>query len=217
MTDAALGASPSAGLAGQDIAVLEIDALTKSFGGIQAIDGVSMKIVDGEILGIVGPNGVGKSTLIKSILGKVHPGEGTVEISQNTQFNYIDQERLTLNDDKTVVEEIGEGCDYVMLGDEKISIWGYLKRFLFTDERIKTNVGRLSGGERARLLLAKILKKGGNFIILDEPTNDLDLSTLRLLEEALIRFKGCVLIVSHDRYFLNRICHAPARISKESS
>ena len=105
-----------------------------------------------------------------------------------------------------MVEEIGEGYDTVELGDERISIWGYLRRFLFTDERIRTKVGRLSGGERARLLLAKILKRGGNFMVLDEPTNDLDLSTLRLVEEALIGFKGCVLLVSHDRYFLNRVC-----------
>ena len=140
------------------------------------------------------------------VLGMINPVKGKVEISQNTKFNYIDQERLTLNDENTVVEEIGEGYDHIMLGDERISIWGYLKRFLFTDERIRTKVGRLSGGERARLLLAKVLKRGGNFIVLDEPTNDLDLSTLRLLEDALMSFGGCVLLVSHDRYFLNRVC-----------
>ena len=166
----------------------------------------SYEMKPGAKLGIVGPNGVGKTTLIKILTGQIQPVSGTIEISSNTQFNVIDQERLTLNDDKTVVEEIGEGYDYVMLGEERISIWGYLKRFLFTDERIRTKVGRLSGGERARLLLAKILKNGGNFIVLDEPTNDLDLSTLRLLEEAVIGFKGCVLLVSHDRYFLNRVC-----------
>jgi ATP-binding cassette subfamily F protein uup len=112
-----------------------------------------------------------------------------------------------LDDEKTVVEEVGEGYDYVQLGEERISIWGYLKRFLFVDERIKTKVGRLSGGERARLLLAKSLKQGGNFLVLDEPTNDLDLQTLRLLEEALVAFDGIVLVVSHDRYFLNRVCN----------
>ena len=103
-------------------------------------------------------------------------------------------------------EEISEGHDFINLGEERISIWGYLKRFLFEDERINTKVKNLSGGEKARLALAKILKKGGNFLILDEPTNDLDLSSLRLLEEALAVFPGCVLAVSHDRYFLNRIC-----------
>jgi len=111
-----------------------------------------------------------------------------------------------LDYEKTVAEEIGEGTDFVQVGEEKITIWSYLKRFLFEDERIKTQIKYLSGGEKARLIIAKILKKGGNFLILDEPTNDLDLSTLRLLEEALVDYKGCVLVVSHDRYFLNRIC-----------
>ncbi len=186
--------------------VVKLKNVMMSFDDSVLFKDLTFEFEPGSKIGIVGPNGVGKSTLIKTIIDKIQPVQGTVKISQNTQFNYVDQERLTLNDDKTVVEEIGEGYDFVMLGEERISIWGYLKRFLFTDERIKTNVSRLSGGERARLLLAKILKNGGNFIVLDEPTNDLDLSTLSLLEEALIRFKGCVLLVSHDRYFLNRVC-----------
>ena len=111
-----------------------------------------------------------------------------------------------LDPEKSVLEEIGEGVENVQLGTEKISVWGYLKRFLFEDERINTKIKYLSGGERARLTLAKILKQGGNFLILDEPTNDLDLSSLRLLEEALLSYSGCLLVVSHDRYFLNRVC-----------
>jgi len=186
--------------------VVDVFDASMSFGDNKLFEGLSIEFEPGAKIGIVGPNGVGKSTLIKMVLGMIEPVSGKVEISQNTKFNYIDQERLTLNDDNTVVDEIGEGYDYVMLGDERISIWGYLKRFLFTDERIRTKVGRLSGGERARLLLAKVLKRGGNFIVLDEPTNDLDLSTLRLLEDALVGFGGCVLLVSHDRYFLNRVC-----------
>ena len=186
--------------------VVDVIDATMSFGDRVLFQNLNIEFEPGSKIGIVGSNGVGKSTLIKMVLGLIEPVKGKVEISQNTKFNYIDQERLTLNDENTVVEEIGEGYDYVMLGDERLTVWGYLKRFLFTDERIRAKVGRLSGGERARLLLAKVLKRGGNFIVLDEPTNDLDLSTLRLLEDALVGFGGCVLLVSHDRYFLNRVC-----------
>lgn len=158
-------------------------------------------------IGIVGRNGTGKTTLLKLILGEITTYHGKVEIGETTKFNYIDQARLLLNDEETVVEAIGEGSDSILFGKQQLSIWSYLKRFLFTDDRINTLVGRLSGGEKSRLTLAKILSKGGNFIMLDEPTNDLDLPTLRMLEEALISFEGCVLIVSHDRYFLNRVCN----------
>ena len=160
----------------------------------------------GSKIGIVGKNGTGKTTLLKTMIGSLKPTSGTLYVASNVEFNYIDQERIKLDETKSVYDEIGEGYDFVKLGDEKISIWSYLKRFLFDDDRIKTNIAQLSGGEKGRLLLAKILKNGGNFIMLDEPTNDLDLQTLRLLEEALIGFKGCVLVVSHDRYFLNRVC-----------
>jgi ATP-binding cassette subfamily F protein uup len=157
-------------------------------------------------IGIVGRNGTGKTSLLKLITGKELPSSGKVEIASTVEFNYVDQGRLQLDQEKTVFEEIGEGNDFIYLGDSKITIWSYLKRFLFEDERIKTQIKYLSGGEKARLIIAKILKAGGNFLILDEPTNDLDLSTLRLLEEALAEYQGCVIVVSHDRYFLNRIC-----------
>lgn len=186
--------------------VVSLDDVGVSFGDRTLFEHLSLEIQPASRIGIVGSNGVGKTTLLKTILGINPPTTGSVEISSNTQFNYIDQERLFLNDENTVVEEIGEGSNYIILGMDKITVWGYLKRFLFADERIGTKVGQLSGGERARLLLAKILKRGGNFIVLDEPTNDLDLSTLRVLEDALLSFAGCVLVVSHDRYFLNRIC-----------
>ncbi len=160
----------------------------------------------GRKIGVVGQNGVGKTTLLKIILGSVSPTFGNIEIGETTQFNYVDQARILLNDEDTVVRAIGEGSDTVKFGKQELSIWTYLRRFLFSDDRINTLVGRLSGGEKSRLTLAKILCNGGNFLMLDEPTNDLDLPTLRILEEALLSFEGCVMIVSHDRYFLNRVC-----------
>jgi ATP-binding cassette subfamily F protein uup len=123
-----------------------------------------------------------------------------------TKFNYVDQARIQLREERTVLEEVSDGTEFVVFGEGKLSLRAYLKRFLFADDRMTTQVKHLSGGERSRLLLARILKNGGNFLILDEPTNDLDLPTLRVLEEALIAFPGVVLVVSHDRYFLNRVC-----------
>lgn len=160
----------------------------------------------GRKIGVVGQNGVGKTTLLKMILGQIPPTTGKIEIGETTLFNYVDQARLLLNDDDTVIKAIGDGSETVRFGKQQLSIWTYLRRFLFTDDRINTLVGRLSGGEKSRLTLAKILCNGGNFLMLDEPTNDLDLPTLRILEEALLAFEGCVVVVSHDRYFLNRIC-----------
>ena len=155
---------------------------------------------------MAGRNGSGKTTLLKIIMGELAPSQGTVKTGQLTRFNYVDQARLQLREERTVLEEVSDGAEFVIFGEGKLSLRAYLRRFLFTDERIGTQVKYLSGGERSRLLLARILKNGGNFIILDEPTNDLDLPTLRVLEEALIRFPGVVLVVSHDRYFLNRVC-----------
>ena len=170
-------------------------------------DHLSFNFDAGRRLGIIGQNGVGKTTLLKIILGLLEPTTGSVEIGETTSFNYIDQSRLLLNDEDTVIEAIGEGSTFISFGNQQLKIWTYLKRFLFTDDRINSKVGRLSGGERSRLTLAKILKNGGNFLLLDEPTNDLDLPTLRILEEALLSFKGCFVVVSHDRYFLNRVCN----------
>jgi ATP-binding cassette subfamily F protein uup len=144
--------------------------------------------------------------LLKIIIGQLAPTEGTVKTGQLTKFNYVDQGRIQLREERTALEEVSDGTEFVIFGEGKISVRSYLKRFLFADDRITTQVKHLSGGERSRLLLARILKNGGNFLILDEPTNDLDLPTLRVLEEALIAFPGTVLVVSHDRYFLNRVC-----------
>lgn len=167
---------------------------------------VSLSLEGGQRLGIVGRNGMGKSTLLKIILGQLKPLEGKVEIGNKTDINFIDQNRLLLDDEKSVFEEVGEGQENVRLGEETIGLRAYLRRFLFTEEKINTKIKLLSGGERSRVMLAKILKRGGNVLVLDEPTNDLDLNTLRLLEEALCVFQGCVIVVSHDRYFLNRVC-----------
>jgi ATP-binding cassette subfamily F protein uup len=160
----------------------------------------------GKKIGVVGQNGTGKTTLLKIILGELNPSKGKVEVGETTQFNYVDQARLLLNDEDSVINAIGEGSETIKFGKYQLSVWTYLRRFLFTDDRINTQVGRLSGGEKSRLTLAKILCVGGNFLMLDEPTNDLDLPTLRILEEALLSFEGCVIVVSHDRYFLNRVC-----------
>ena len=168
--------------------------------------GLDVEFEAGECVGVVGPNGAGKTTLLRAIMGQLKPDEGTVKIGVKTEFNYADQTRLELNDDLSVFEEVAEGKESMRFGPETISVRAYLKRFLFADDRINDRVGSLSGGEKNRVLLAKILKRGGNFLVLDEPTNDLDLQSLRVLEEALINFTGTSLVVSHDRYFLDRVC-----------
>ncbi len=186
--------------------VVEIKNLSVNPGGKTLFEGFNFNFEPGKNIGIVGSNGSGKTTLLRTILGEIPPAEGVIEAGETTIFNYVDQSRLLLNDEDTVIKAIGEGSETVKFGKQQISIFTYLRRFLFTDDRINTNVGKLSGGEKSRLTLAKILSSGGNFLMLDEPTNDLDLPTLRILEEALISFEGCVVVVSHDRYFLNRVC-----------
>lgn len=186
--------------------VIELENVTKGYEKRVFFSDLSFSLEGGERLGIVGKNGMGKSTLLKVILGKIQPDGGKVTIGKRADINYIDQDRLLLNEKNSVFQEVGEGQENVKLGEETLGLRAYLRRFLFTDERINTRIDQLSGGERSRVLLAKILKRGGNVLVLDEPTNDLDLNTLRLLEDALEGFKGSVLVVSHDRYFLNRIC-----------
>ena len=185
---------------------VDLKGVEQKFGDRVIIDHLDFEFEPRSRIGIVGPNGAGKSTLLKIITQQMQPTKGEVSIASTVEFNYIDQSRVALDPEKSVADEISEGVETIQLGAEKISVWGYLKRFLFEDERINTKVKYLSGGEKARLTLAKILKQGGNFLILDEPTNDLDLSSLRLLEEALATYLGCVIVVSHDRYFLNRVC-----------
>jgi ATP-binding cassette subfamily F protein uup len=185
---------------------VEVSNLGITLGERRLFSGFSFNFENGRRMGICGRNGLGKTTLLKMLIGELPPTEGTLKIGPLTKFNYVDQARLQLNDERTVLDEASDGTEFVIWGDSRISVRSYLKRFLFADDRIATQVRKLSGGERSRLLLAKILKAGGNFLILDEPTNDLDLPTLRVLEEALVAFPGAVCVVSHDRYFLNRVC-----------
>ena len=191
--------------------ILSLKNVGIELGGKTIFNGIDFDFDKKRKLGVIGRNGLGKTTLLKIILGELNPTQGRTEVGERTAFNYVDQSRIALNDENTVLEEIGEGREWIMFGGnangQRLTVWNYLRRFLFADDRMKTKVGKLSGGERSRLLLAKILKNGGNFLILDEPTNDLDLATLRVLEEALIAFDGCVIAVSHDRYFLNRVCN----------
>ncbi|MDP3582646.1 MAG: ATP-binding cassette domain-containing protein, partial [Ignavibacteria bacterium] len=187
--------------------ILELKNVGIVLGGKTLFTSFNYAFPNKKRIGVVGKNGVGKTTLLKILLGEISPTYGQIDYGEKTDFNYVDQSRLLLNDDDTVIKAIGEGNDYVKFGKQQMSVWTYLRRFLFTDERINTLVGRLSGGEKSRLTLARILKNGGNFLLLDEPTNDLDLPTLRVLEEALLSFDGCVVVVSHDRYFLNRVCN----------
>ncbi|HEY3914110.1 MAG TPA: ABC-F family ATP-binding cassette domain-containing protein [Verrucomicrobiae bacterium] len=186
--------------------VVELSGLGMEIGGRVLFSGFNFTFENGRRVGICGRNGLGKTTLLKIIIGQLPPTEGTIKTGQLTKFNYVDQGRLQLNDERSVLDEAADGTEFVQWGESKISLRAYLKRFLFADDRITTQVKYLSGGERSRLLLARILKRGGNFLILDEPTNDLDLPTLRVLEEALLAFPGVVCVVSHDRYFLNRVC-----------
>jgi len=185
---------------------VELINVGMTLGGRRLFSGLNLNLAAGARIGITGRNGLGKTTLLKLILGEMAPTQGEVRVGQLTRFNYVDQARLQLDDERTVLEEMTDGSDWVQWGETRLSVRGYLRRFLFTDDRIVARVRHLSGGERSRLLLAKVLRRGGNFLILDEPTNDLDLQTLRVLEEALGGFPGCVLVVSHDRYFLNRVC-----------
>jgi ATP-binding cassette subfamily F protein uup len=165
-----------------------------------------LSIRPGTCTGIVGKNGVGKTTLLKLCLGQIPPTEGSAVLGKRVKINYIDQTRMQLDGTGSLLDEISDGNEKVQFGNETLGARAYLRRFLFNNDRINERVDLLSGGERARLMLAKVLKTGGNLIVLDEPTNDLDLASLRMLEEALSSFGGSILVVSHDRYFLDRIC-----------
>jgi len=167
---------------------------------------MNLSLRAGQCTGVVGRNGVGKTTLLRLCLGELEPTEGKASVGKRVVFNYIDQSRMQLDGRGTVMDEVSDSGEMVAFGDQMLTARAYLRRFLFEESRVKERVDKLSGGERARLLLAKVLRRGGNVIILDEPTNDLDLASLRMLEEALAHFDGTILVVSHDRYFLDRIC-----------
>ncbi|HEX4416800.1 MAG TPA: ABC-F family ATP-binding cassette domain-containing protein, partial [Kofleriaceae bacterium] len=185
--------------------IVELAKASKSLGGKQLFKDLTLVMKPGDRIGIVGPNGAGKSTLIKTILGQLAPDTGRVVIGANTRPAYLEQGRTELRDELTVIEEVGDGYDYVDLPDGKIHVRSFLRMLAFPDSVLDTKVGQLSGGERNRVQLARLLRRGGNLLVLDEPTNDLDLPTLGALEDGLIHFAGCALIVSHDRWFLDRV------------
>lgn len=185
--------------------VVEIENLRFAYPEKKILNGLDLKIENGMRLGIVGPNGVGKTTLIKLLLGQLEPDGGSVTIGETVKFGTLEQKREDLDDEATVMEEIAGTGKYVVVGESKVHIAGFLNSFLFPGAKKLVKVGSLSGGERGRVLLAKLLLQDCNVLVLDEPTNDLDLNTLRALEEALCAFYGCVLLVSHDRWFLDRV------------
>jgi ATP-binding cassette subfamily F protein uup len=188
--------------------IVELDRVARAHGGRQLFAGLSLVMKPGDRIGIVGPNGSGKTTLMKTILGLESPDAGRVVLGANTRPAYFDQGRGELHDELTVLEEVGDGNDHVELPDGRVHVRSFLRMLAFPDTVVDTQIGQLSGGERNRVQLARLLRRGGNLLVLDEPTNDLDLPTLGALEEGLIAFAGCALIVSHDRWFLDRVATA---------
>ena len=186
--------------------VIEASGLKKAYGDKLLMDGLDFALPPGGIVGVIGPNGAGKSTLFKMIIGEEQPDEGSIELGDTVQLAYVDQSRDALPADKTVWEVISDGLDIVKLGDAEMNSRAYCGAFNFKGGDQQKKVGQISGGQRNRVHMAKLLKSGGNVILLDEPTNDLDVETLRALEDALLDFAGCAVVISHDRYFLDRIC-----------
>jgi ATPase subunit of ABC transporter with duplicated ATPase domains len=185
--------------------VVDFEGLTKGFGDNLLIDDLTFKLPPGGIVGVIGANGAGKTTLFRMITGQEKPDQGTIKVGESVKLGYVDQSRDTLNDKATVWEEISGGLDQLQLGKREVNSRAYCGAFNFKGADQQKKVGQLSGGERNRVHLAKMLKSGANVLLLDEPTNDLDVDTLRALEDALEDFAGCAVIISHDRWFLDRI------------
>jgi ATP-binding cassette ChvD family protein len=185
--------------------VVEADDVRKSYGDRMLIDDLSFKLPRGGIVGVIGPNGAGKTTLLRMITGQEQPDSGALRLGDTVELAYVDQSRDALDPDKTVWQEVSGGVEQIPLGDRTVNSRAYVAGFNFKGTEQQTKVAKLSGGERNRLHLAKLLRSGGNLLLLDEPTNDLDVDTLRALEEALLAFAGCAVVVSHDRWFLDRI------------
>jgi len=185
--------------------VVEAEHLVKGFGDRLLIDDLDFKLPPGGIVGVIGPNGAGKTTLFKMIVGEEKPDGGSLRLGDTVKLAYVDQSRDALDGKKTVWQEISGGDDVILVGKREVPSRAYVSAFGFKGGEQQKLVGSLSGGERNRLHLAKLLKSGGNVLLLDEPSNDLDVDTLRALEEALLGFSGCVVVISHDRWFLDRI------------
>ena len=185
--------------------VIEFKNVTKAFGDRLLIDNLSFRVPPGAIVGIIGPNGAGKSTLFRMIAGQETPDSGEVVIGKTVKLAFVDQSRDALQNDKTVFDAVSDGADILTVGRFEMSSRAYLGRFNFKGGDQNKQVGQLSGGERGRLHLAQTLLTGGNVLLLDEPSNDLDVETLRALEDALLEFPGSVMVISHDRWFLDRI------------
>ena len=186
--------------------VIEVDGLSKSYGEKLLVEDLSFSLPPGGIVGVIGPNGAGKSTLFKMLTGQELPDKGTVAFGDTVKLSYVDQSRDNLDDKKTVWEEISDSQDIIKLGDAEMNARAYCSTFNFRGGDQQKTMNLLSGGERNRVHLAKLLREGGNVLLLDEPTNDLDVETLRALEDALVDFAGCAVVISHDRFFLDRIC-----------
>ena len=186
--------------------VIEVDGLSKAYGEKLLVEDLSFSLPPGGIVGVIGPNGAGKSTLFKMLTGQELPDKGTVAFGDTVKLSYVDQSRDNLDDKKTVWEEISDSQDIIKLGDAEMNARAYCSTFNFRGGDQQKTLNLLSGGERNRVHLAKLLREGGNVLLLDEPTNDLDVETLRALEDALVDFAGCAVVISHDRFFLDRIC-----------
>jgi ATP-binding cassette ChvD family protein len=197
--------------------VLELHGVTKSFGDRVLVDNLSFAIPKGAIVGIIGPNGAGKSTLFRMITSQEKPDQGTITLGDTVKLAYVEQSREKLDPSKSVWEAVSDGLDIIKIGNYEVPSRAYLGRFNFKGSDQQKRVGELSGGERGRLQLACTLKEGGNFLLLDEPSNDLDVETLRALEEALQNFPGCAMVISHDRWFLDRVCTHILAFEGESS
>ena len=179
--------------------------VTKAYGDRLLIDKMSFALPPGGIVGVIGPNGAGKTTLFRMITGQEKPDSGTIRIAESVKLAYVDQSRDVLDPNKTIWEMISEGKDIILLGTREVNSRAYVSRFNFSGTDQQKKVGQISGGERNRVHLARMLKEGANVLLLDEPTNDLDVNTMRALEEALENFAGCAVVISHDRWFLDRI------------
>ena len=188
------------------IPILRVENLGKFFGGVKALSAVSLEVRPNEILGLIGPNGAGKTTIFRMIMGEETPDKGEFKVGETAKIAYVDQSHSNIDPEKSIWENFSGGQEMIMMGGKMVNSRAYLGRFNFSGSEQNKKVSTLSGGERNRLHLAMTLREEGNVLLLDEPTNDLDVNTLRALEEGLENFAGCAVIISHDRWFLDRVC-----------